>query len=1107
MLFNLCRNRCIHTAFPPFILKLVLLMKLVAFIILIACLQVSAVTLAQEITLSERNASLQKVLREIRKQSDVDFIVKTTQIRKFNPVTISVRNQPLDEVLKQIFRDQPVDYLLDNQTVIILDRKASSLPPTGTWKAPLQQTIQGKVTTSDNEPLAGVSVTEKGTTRATVTNDDGQFSLTVTKTPTVLVLTYIGYVSREVSAQSNSPLEITLQEDLAALEEVVVVGYGTTQKKDLTGSVASIQAKDFNKGVIVAPDQLVQGRTAGVMVINNTGQPGGSTTVRIRGNSSIRAGNNPLFVVDGIPLSGTSARPGKGSGNYGSDGGNPLSYLNPNDIASMDILKDASATAIYGSRGANGVIIITTKRGQSGAPTLNVMASSGFSNLLNKPTVLSADQFRQALAFYTPEDQSGDFGGSVNAFDAITRTAATQNYALDVSGGNDAAKYRISAGYLDQNGIIETSRLRKFTTNLNGNFKFLESKKLGLDINILATQTDENIAPTNVDVGFEGNVISQALQWNPTLPLRDDKGELAYQSPTLINPLTSLAAYKDHAVVNTILSSISPSYKITDDLEYKLMYSLTRQTGRRTGRFIAGMINPSNINNGSAFIGNDIETNHQLTHTLSFNREIATSLNLNAVVGYEYLSFDRRWNSQSGSGFSELGGLDYYDYLDYSIASNRSIDSYRYPTNELQSFFARAALNFADRYLFTGTIRRDGSTKFGENNKYANFPSLAFAWNISNEAFLQGNPTISNLKLRVGWGKTGNSEFPSGASKDRYVFAAQSISQANFGNPDLRWESSSTINAGIDFGLFQNRLSGSIDYFRKSTTDALFEQTLAQPAPNGRIWVNLDGEIINEGIELALSGSIVQNDNWNWNLAANATYLKNNVSGLLGYYETAALRGQGFSGVLGQRMVSGQPLNVWYLAIFEGIDPETGTSRYRGLDGTVSTSVDPALNKFYVNSPNPDYLLGISTDVSYKKFTATVNMHGAFGHYLFNNTLATVLGVNNLSNRNIAESVFNTQLGESTSNSAAPSTRYLEKGDFLKLSNLTLSYNVGNIGKAIRNLNVSLTGQNLFVFTGYTGFDPEVNTDGTANDIPSLGIEYLPYPPARTFLLGLNFSL
>lgn len=973
--------------------------------------------------------------------------------------------------------------------------------------------VQGKIVDENNQPLAGASVLIKELNRQTSTNEEGLYSLANIPNGTYTIsVSYIGYeaTSGTVTISGNQQArDFTLQPDGESIDEVVVIGYGTTRKQDVTGSVASLQPKDFNQGVIVAPDQLMQGRAAGVMVINNTGQPGGSTTVRIRGNSSIRAGNNPLFVVDGIPLSGTAASPA-GGGGYGSDGGNPLNYLNPNDIASMDILKDASATAIYGSRGANGVVLITTKRGQAGSPTLNVMASTGFSNILNSPKVLTADEFRQALQFYAP-DNTSDFGGNENALDAITRTAITQNYNMDVSGGNPDGRYRISAGYLDQNGIIETERLRKYTANVNTNFRFLESKRLGLDVNVLASQTDGNIAPINVGVGFEGNVVSQALQWNPTLALRDSDGELAFQSPTLINPLTSLAAYKDNRVINTVIASFAPSFKITDDLEYKLMYSLTHQSGRRTGRFIAGMINPSNVNNGSARIGNNTETNHQLTHTLSYNKELSDALSLNAVVGYEYLSYDSRWNWASGSGFSNMeSDIDYWDYLQYSIGNNRTIESFRTPTNELQSYFARATFNYLDRYLLTGTIRRDGSTKFGENNKYANFPAFAFAWNIYNESFMQGSEQLTNLKLRLGWGQTGNQEFPSGASRDRFVFpvaSPQSIAQANYGNPDLRWESSTTINAGLDFGLFQNRISGSVDYFRKVTTDALFEQTLAQPAPSGRIWVNLDGEIVNEGVEVALQGGIVRNEDWNWNLGVNATFLQNNVTGLLGFYETAQLRGQGFSGVLGQRMVSDQPLNVWYLARFEGIDPATGTSRYQALDGRVGTDVDPAQNKFYQNSPNPTALLGISTDVSYKRFTATINMHGAFGHYLFNNTAATVLGVVNLSNRNIGKSFFDTQANESTSNSAAPSNRYLEKGDFLKLSNATLSYNVGNIGSGIKNLNVSLTGQNLLVFTGYTGFDPEVNTDGALNGVPSLGIEYLPFPPARTFLLGINFSL
>ena len=971
---------------------------------------------------------------------------------------------------------------------------------TGTVKS-----ITGVIKSDNGETLPGASVLVKGTTRGTAADMDGKFTLDAEEGE-ILIVTYIGHVNTEVTVGNSSTLEIILKSDSKVIDEVVVIGYGTVKKKDLTGSVASLQPKDFNQGVMTSPDQLIQGRTPGVMVINNTGQPGGATTVRIRGNSSIRAGNNPLFVLDGIPLSGTSARPG-GAGGFGTDGGNPLNYLNPNDIASMDILKDASATAIYGSRGANGVVIITTKKGAAGTPTINFNASSGLSSVLRKPEVLSADKFREALQYYTPNDvASADFGGNVNAFDQITRTASVQNYSMAISGGNDVGKYRLSAGYMDQQGIVKTSGLKKYTASLNSNFKFLESKKLGLDFNMLYTQTDEKLAPVNTFAGSEGNIISQALSWNPTRPLYNEDGSFTYVNAVNPNPMAVLDVYKDRANVNTLIASIAPSYQITDDLVYKMTYSVTRQMGNRRGRMIGGVLDPSTVNNGMAFINNNQETNQQLTHTLSYNKDLTKDLSLNAVAGYEFLSYESSWNTSTGTGFTNVG-LDYYDYLNYSVANNRQINSFRTPTDQLQSLFLRAGLNLKDKYLLTATIRRDGSTKFGVNNKYANFPSLGFAWNVSNEEFLKGNSTLSNLKLRLGWGKTGNREFPSGASRDRYVFDMQSISQANYGNPDLKWESAATANAGIDFALFNYKITGSLDYFYKRTTDALFERTLAQPAPSGRIWVNLDGEIINKGWELALFGAVMERQNFTWNVGLNGTYLKNSVSGLPGYYETAALRGQGFTGVLGQRMISGQPLNVWYLGQYAGLDPATGMSMYQGLNGEIGTNVDPAQNKAYVGSPNPKYLLGFSTDATYKKFTATVNMNGAFGHYLFNNSYATSLGVSNLPSRNIAADYLNTEIKESLSNSAAPSTRYLEKGNYMKLSNATISYNVGNVGKAFKALRISLTGQNLLVLTKYKGFDPEVNTDGGADGIPSLGIEYLPYPPARTFLLGVNFSL
>lgn len=969
-----------------------------------------------------------------------------------------------------------------------------------------QKTLHGSVKDDSGNPLTGATVKVKNTNVATTAATDGSFTLVVPETAQILEVSFIGYQTKDV-AITDGDINVQLQaSDDQGLDEVVVIGYGTARKKDLTGSMVTIQAKNFNKGLMTAPDQLIQGKTPGVMVINNTGQPGGAATVRIRGNSSIRASNNPLFVLDGVPMAGNSPLP-EGRGGFSSDRGNPLTYLNPSDIASMDILKDASATAIYGSRGANGVVIISTKKGNPGTPVIHIGASAGVSGMREYPDILDASRFRDALQYYTPtEAADSDFGGNEDAFKAITRQAITQSYYGDVSGGTDHGKYRLSGGYLNQNGIINGSQLKKYTGNFTGNFNFLESKRLGLDFSLFLTQLDNRYAPINAMVGSEGNVISQAMQWNPTRPLKDDQGNNTFVSTTTRNPLTSIDAFKDQATTNTFVVNVAPYYKITDDLEYRFIYSAMRQIGNREGMYRSGLIDPSASENEQAFISNNNETNLQMTHTLSYNKQINEDWSVNALVGYEYLNFNYRNNMTFGGGFKYLG-LDYFDYLQYSPVSTRDISSYRSPKNELQSMFLRGGFNYQDRYLLTATVRRDGSTKFGKNNKYAIFPSLAIAWNVAEEGFMESNEIFDQLKIRLGWGMTGNQEFPSGASLDRFVFGNQSVSQTNYGNDDLKWETSSTINAGIDFAILKNRLYGSIDYFNKKTTDALFEQTLAQPAPGGRIWVNLDGEIENKGVEIALTGTIINNTDWTWDLTGNATFLKNNVSGLIGYYETGALRGQGFSGVLGQRMVNGQPLNVWYLAEYAGIDPETGMSMYRGLDGSVGSENDPAINKFYANSPNPTTLLGISTNVSYKDFTFSANMNGAMGHYLFNNTAATVLGISNLSSRNIGAQFFDTSVKESTSNSAAPSTRFLEKGDYLKLANLTLSYRVGDIGNTFKNFNVSLTGQNLFIITKYTGFDPEVNTDGATNGIPSLGIEYLPYPPSRNILLGVNFSL
>ncbi|MCW3113900.1 MAG: SusC/RagA family TonB-linked outer membrane protein, partial [Segetibacter sp.] len=790
------------------------------------------------------------------------------------------------------------------------------------------RTVTGQVTDGkDNSPLADATVSVVGKSVSTKTKADGTFSIAVPSGSNQLRVTYIGYQDQTFSI-SGSTASIAMTASTENLSDVVVVGYGTARRKDLTGSVASVREKDFNKGVFTSPDQLIQGKAAGVLVINNTGQPGGSTTVRIRGASSIRSGNQPLFVVDGVPLSGGSARPGgSGAGAFGSDAGNPLNFINPSDIASIEILKDASATAIYGSRGANGVVIISTKRGKSGTPQVDVNASTSVSNLLKKLEVLSADEYRQTLKDYG--QTGGDFGKSEDAFKAITRSAITQNYSVAVGGGTENGRYRISAGYLDQQGIIKTSNLKKFTANLTSNFKFLESKKLGLDINVLVTQTNEQIAPISQFVGFEGNLISQALQWNPTHPLIKPGTDSAWIDPALgattINPLAQLRYFDDNAKVNSVIASISPSYKITKDLEYKFLYSVNRQVGTRRGQ-VNRLLNAQGIvNRGAAFIGNQEQTNQQVTNTLNYNKQITSNLNLNAVAGHEYLTYETRGNSMNGQDFTNVG-LNYYNYIGVTTQTSRGIGSFASPTTELQSFFARAIINFKDRYLITGTFRSDGSTRFGENNKYGYFPSIGVAWNASSEEFLKGNSFINNLKVRASWGKTGNQEFSSGASLDRIILEQNSnviggaARQVNYGNPDLKWETSTTTNLGIDFSVLKNRIFGSVDYFNKKTTDVLFEQNIIQPAPPGKIWINLPGYVLNKGVEIMLTGAVVQGKDINWNVGGNVSFLQNNVEGLKGFYETGELRGQGFSDVRGQRLISGQPLNVWYLRRFEGID-------------------------------------------------------------------------------------------------------------------------------------------------------------------------------------------
>lgn len=963
--------------------------------------------------------------------------------------------------------------------------------------------VSGKVVDGTGNGLPGVTVLVTGTSTGASTGADGSFRLQVPATATSITVSFVGYARQTVDITGKTNVTVTMKDDAQALGDVVVVGYGTARKQDVTGAVSVLGEKEFNRGTFTSPDQLIQGRTSGVQVTNSSGQPGGAATIKIRGNSAVTGSGQPLYVVDGVPLDGRSARPGLVASTdvgTGADS-NPLNFLNPDDVESVTVLKDASATAIYGSRAAYGVVLITTKKGKTGAPVLAVGASGGFSTLLRRPKYLDAGQYRQALTYYGVTN--GDKGGDADALKEILHTGTLQNYNVAMSGGGETGRYRLSLGYLDQKGIVRKTGFKKFSANLSTNLQFLESKKLGLDINIATSQFREQLAPITTDAGYRGSLIGQALQWNPTQNLRNADGSLFIQAGDVVNPLAAQELYNDNSRVTTILASAAPYYKFTDWLQYRALVSVNYNTGERRTSIDQRLINyPGIEGQGFASISHNELLTQQIAHTLNFNKQITSNFNLNALLGYEYTKFANSGSNLNAYGNRDAGGfgsfgLDYTNYIQYSGSGNRQVSSFVDPSSELQSVFGRAIMNFKERYVLTATLRRDESSKFGPNNRVGYFPSFAAAWDLSQEAFFPAE-RLSQLKFRAGYGRTGNQEFPAGSAQYRYTLDNNGAqSPLNDRNDDLKWQSDAQFNAGIDIGAFNNRLTFSADYFYKTTTDLLFPTTPGEPRPaNAAIrWENLDGKIVNKGVELSLSTAIVRNEKVDVGFNANATFIRNEVSDLVGAaIPTGAINGQGLSGALGQSIRNGYPINAFFLP------------QYNGL-------TDQGLNNIgaivYAGSPNPRTLLGLGLNARYGKLSLVANMTGVFGQMIYNNTLNAVGAVGGIgAGKNIALSTFENSVKESTGNPTAASTRYLEKGNYLKMSNLTLAYSFGDVAGFIKGARIYATGQNLFVITKYTGFDPEINTvKQGANQVPSVGIDYLAYPSARTFTFGVNFSL
>lgn len=962
------------------------------------------------------------------------------------------------------------------------------------------RTVTGKVTSADDgSALPGVNIIEKGTSNGTVTDSDGAFSINV-KDDATLVFSFVGMATQEIVVGTRTSIDVGMTSDLTNLGEVVVVGYQIVRKQDLTGSVSQVGSDDFNKGIYVSPSELLQGKMAGVLVTGASGAPGAETSINIRGVNSIRGGNGPLIVVDGVQLDNSQP---KGSVNIPGGMGNtpgvdPLSFLNPNDIETFDVLKDASAAAIYGSRGANGVIIITTKKAKEGS-SVDFQASAGVSTISNQPEVMSADQFRNALT--TEGIGVGDYGSSVDAFDQIVQNGSIQNYNIGFSTASDKGAHRFSIGYTDQKGIIKESGLTKINGMMKSTYKLLDDR-VTVDILLMGADLKQESAPIGNNSSTDGNLISQALQWNPTRPLYEDGDFLQPNSGGEVNPLATLAAYDDDFTMKRLIGSIAPTINIVKGLDYRLQIGFDDVRGERAASVKKLLwFNGADGNNpGFAFLTTGKFVSQQMSHTLTWNKEF-TDIKLSALIGYEFVRQRQDIFNAQAQGFSS-DEIDFVRNIQNAVPAQTSMRYDAPPDAKLQSYFGRVNLNFKDKYLLTATLRSDGSSKFGANNRYALFPSFAVATNLHEFDFIPD--AFDNLKVRVGYGLTGNQAIPPGASIETWGYLAgggeQQIVQLNNANPDLKWESTQTINIGLDFGIQNSRFNGTIEYFHKKSKDFIYQVANASPAPPGFIWQNIDGEIVNSGIEIGLDAWVVDRADFKIQLGTNLTFLDNVFNTESdGFLTTGALNGKGLSNVTSQVIVDGQPVNVFKLRDWTGID-ETGFSTYRGYDPIAGISPF-----YYVGDPNPNAVVGIYANFVYNKFDATINMNGAFGHQIYNNTANAVFIKGNLigGGRNTSPELIGN--GESVANVSAASSRYLEDGDFLRLANVSVGYNM-EFEKVLKKVRFYVTGQNLAVFTDYSGFDPEVNTDKSIGGVPSRGIEYTPYPRARTFILGVTAS-
>lgn len=971
----------------------------------------------------------------------------------------------------------------------------------------MQQVITGKVFDEQNQPLPGASVRQAGTSNVAMTNEKGEFRINVAL-GSKLEISYIGYKNKTVTAGSNV-LTITMEAEANSLGEVMVVGYGKQAKKDITGAVTQLDAGNFREGVVVSADNLLQGKVAGVRVVAASGEPGGGVDVTIRGVGSIRSGSTPLFVVDGVPLTNDDVSPtGQNVGFGASRAKNPLNFLNTSDIESMTVLKDASAAAIYGARGSNGVVIVTTKKGKSGEGTFTADSYIGLSTVAHKLDLLNADQYRTAL-----KDPAFDHGGNTDWQDVMFRRAVTRNNAMSFSKQTSSGNYYASASQMDQEGIVKNSNFRRTSARLNASESFLDNQRLKIGINLTASETKDDGVPTSDDGGSNGQLIIHTLMANPTRNVFDSVGNYTnFNMNAHYNPAYLLSIYEDKTRTTRLLGNTDVSFRILKGLEYKLNLGIDRSVAERNTSIYKNL---TDLNPNGRYVQYNLDSKSTLLeHYLTYNL-LAEKHKVEVLGGFSYQKFERGGNSFSIDGIDRANGIAPQNNPAFS-GTQSGVTGFA-QINELQSYFSRVNYSFDNKYLLTASIRADGSTRFGANNKYGYFPSFALGWNIAAEDFLKSIPAINELKLRASWGETGNQEVQNKITQASYSLSGadgyylyddlelvNGISVARTPNPDLKWEVVTQYNVGLDFEFLQGKLYGTLDYFNKTTTDAILNIPSQVLSPTNTVWVNVDGKIINKGLEFLLGYRLMDKGNFKWSADVNGATLKNVIKGLpVSEILSGTISGPGQSGVNANIYKNGYAAGSFYLLEHIGFDDEGGNIfKDVNNDGVVNSS-----DRQIFQGALPKFTFGLNNQMSYKAFDFSFSIIGQTGGYLVNNTGLNALNINNLaSDRNVATGYY--ESGANPANSPQLSTLFLEKSDFVRLNSARLGYNLKLPSlKWLQNLNLYVSGQNLLTITNYTGYDPLINSPKSNGGNQSLGIDYSSYPAAKTFIFGAIIKL